>query len=169
MVWRQRNAWASTKETAAGRPRQRRSLSDWIVASCPLIPSLTLRVEPRTDAAATTSYRRPRALLLAKDGVPFSGKMLASPGKMSMLQPEPLRWPRDAIVLIGPGPEYQEISLESNRQFYPQGQRHRARREAVCRADGREHPSRQGNTCQSDRNAPHQRRREDFGALQDHR
>jgi hypothetical protein len=43
---------------------------------------------------------------------------------MSMLQPEPLRWPSDVHVLIGPGPEYQENSFESNRQFYSQGQRH---------------------------------------------
>jgi elongation factor P len=32
-------------------------------------------------------------------------KTLASTGKISMLQPEPLRWPRDAHVPVGPGPE----------------------------------------------------------------
>jgi hypothetical protein len=40
-----------------------------------------------------------------------SRKTLAWGGKISMLQPEPLRWPRDVHVLIGPGPEHQEKQL----------------------------------------------------------
>ena len=77
--------------------------------------------------------------------------------------------PQDALVRIRPRPEIQENSLESHRQFYSQGQRHRAGRQALRRSDRREHPSRQGNPGQPDRNAPNQRRGEDFGALQDHR
>jgi hypothetical protein len=43
-----------------------------------------------------------------QQAAPKDRKMLASRGKISMLQPKPLRWPRDVHVLIGPGPEYQE-------------------------------------------------------------
>ena len=97
-------------------------------------------------------------------------KSLASTGKISMLPPETACYGR-GTPLSGSGrsQQYQENSFESHRQFYPQGQRHRARRQALRRSDRREHPSRQGHPGQPDRNAPNQRRREDFRALQDHR
>ncbi len=68
-----------------------------------------------------------------------------------------------------PGQNIRKNSFESHRQFYSQGQRHRARRQALRGSDRREHPSRQGNAGQPDRNAPNQRRGKDFRALQDHR
>ena len=83
--------------------------------------------------------------------------------------PKPPRRPQDNHVQTGRRPAIRENSFESHRQFYSQGQRHRARRQALCGSDRREHPSRQGNPGQPDRNAPHRRRGEDLGALQDHR
>ncbi len=77
--------------------------------------------------------------------------------------------PADAHVRIGRRPEIQENSFESHRQFYSQGQHHRAGRPALRRPHRRKHPSRQGNSGQPDRNAPDRRWREDFGTLQDHR
>ena len=77
--------------------------------------------------------------------------------------------PRDTLVRIGRGQKFRKNSFESHRQFYSQGQRHRARRQALRGSDRREHPSRQGNSGQPDRNAPNRRRGEDFGTLQDHR
>src|SRR6266403_6311674 len=67
-----------------------------------------------------------------------------------------------------PGQNIRKNSFESHRQFYSQGQRHRARRQALRGSDRREHPSRQGYSGQPDRNAPNQRRGKDFRALQDH-
>ena len=83
--------------------------------------------------------------------------------------PKPLRWPRDTMSGSVPGQNIRKNSFESHRQFYSQGQRHRARRQALRGSDRREHPSRQGNAGQPDRNAPNQRRGEDLRALQDHR
>ena len=91
-------------------------------------------------------------------------------GKISMLQPETAS-PASGRSMSGsvPGQNIRKNSFESHRQFYSQGQRHRARRQALRGSDRREHPSRQGNPGQPDRNAPNQRRGEDLRALQDHR
>ena len=60
---------------------------------------------------------------------------LASKHKISMLRPETAsRAPRPPCQ-SGQGPNIRKNSFESHRQFYSQGQRHRARRQALRRSD----------------------------------
>ncbi len=58
---------------------------------------------------------------------------------------------------------------EGHCQLAAQGQRRRSRRQALRRADGAEHPSRQGHAGDPARPAPDQRRGEDLRALPHHR
>jgi hypothetical protein len=74
-----------------------------------------MRRQSSIPALNQSDWRTAQAFSAAKAGNfdPWrtARKTLVSTGKISMLQPIPLRWPRDAHVLFGPGPEHQENQL----------------------------------------------------------
>src|SRR6185437_6637733 len=157
------------------------------VSSCRKMPILSIRqieigspsmspeseffLENGTDLAAGYEHRRPvfhrRAQTPNNHGERPSSRSTSSrniPQKAGIRRANQyvaarnrLGGPKDTDVRTGRGPKLREYRFESHRQFYPQGQRHRARRQALRGPDRREHSSRQGNTGEPDRNAPHQR------------
>ena len=130
-------------------------------------PRLQKRPDDRRAARPTTRVRADRFI---RSHAESARKPLAlSEQNQYVAARNRLAGPRTPMSGPVPGQNIRKNSFESHRQFYSQGQRHRARRQALRGPDRREHPPRQGNPGQPDRNAPDQRRRKDFRALQDHR
>ena len=73
----------------------------------------------------------------------------------------PERWPDHGIAATPRSTTLKDTQREGHRQFAPQGQYRRSRRQALCRSLGGELPSRQRHADDPDRHAPHFRRRED--------
>ncbi len=144
-----------------------------LIPSCRKMPALSMRHHGRTGGGWHDLGPEIGPIRGGRDGCQTAGigpQKTGISGTNQYVAARNRRHGRGAAgPVCAPASQIQENTFESHRQFHPQGQHHRAGWQALCGPLRRKHSSRQGHPGQPDRNAPHRRRREGVGALQDHR